>query len=106
MDRGNLHDAVDRELRALPEDIRASYQHICKMIGELGLDRVGMPHVRRLEGKLWEMRMKGRGDEARAIYVVVRERRLVVLVAFMKKTQKTPRRMIELALQREREIQP
>lgn len=63
-----LHDAVDRELRALPEDIRASYQCICKMIGALGLDRVGMPHVRHLEGKLWEMRMKGRGDEARAIY--------------------------------------
>jgi len=38
--------------------------------------------------------------------VVVRECRIVVLVAFMKKTQKTPRRMIELALQREREIQP
>jgi ribosome-binding protein aMBF1 (putative translation factor) len=49
------------------------------------------------------MRMKGKDRISRAIYVTAKERRIVVLRVFVKKTQKTPRREIEIALQRARE---
>ncbi len=44
--------------------------------------------------------MKGRDGISRALYVVVKTKRLVVIRVFAKKSQKTPRREIELALKR------
>jgi phage-related protein len=61
-----------------------------------------MPHVKHIEGKLWEIRATGRDGIARALYVTTAPRRVIVLCAFVKKTQKTPRREIELALRRAR----
>ena len=55
-------------------------------------------------GPLWEMRLKGRDGISRAFYVVARPRRVVVVRVFVKKTQKTPRREIELALKRAEDV--
>ena len=62
------------------------------------------PYVKHLEGPLWEMRMKGRDGISRAIYVTARDGRVVVVRVFVKKTQKTPRREINLALERATEV--
>jgi phage-related protein len=64
----------------------------------------GEPHVKHLEGKLWELRLTGRDGIARALYVTAIGRRVVVVRAFVKKTQRTPRAEIELALRRAKEI--
>ena len=50
------------------------------------------------------MRLKGRDGIARALYITWIGRRVVVLRVFVKKTEKTPRREIELALARAKEI--
>jgi phage-related protein len=55
--------------------------------------------------RLWEIRLTGRDGIARALYVTAGDRRVVVLRVFQKKTQKTPRREIELALQRAKELE-
>jgi phage-related protein len=52
------------------------------------------------------MRLTGRDGIARALYVTVVGRRVIVVHAFVKKTQKTPRSAIELALRRAKEIKP
>ncbi len=65
-----------------------------------------MPHVRPLGGKLWEMRLPGQAGIGRALYVAAAGRRLVVLHAFLKKTPKTPKRAIELARARLKEVKP
>ena len=70
----------------------------------VGVDRVGPPHVKHLQGRLWEMRLRGRDGIARALYVTATGQRVVVVRVFVKKTQKTPRREIELALERAKEI--
>ena len=51
-----------------------------------------------------EMRMKGKDGIARAVYVTAKGRRLVVLRIFTKKTEKTPRREIDLATRRAKEV--
>ena len=71
-----------------------------------GAQKVGLPHVRPLEGKLWEMRMSGKDGIARAAYVAASGKRLIVLHVFVKKTQKTPRRAIETAWARLKELEP
>lgn len=99
-----LDDVVKAELHALPADQIARFLRIGDMIQALGLERVGEPHVKHIEGPLWEMRMKGRDGISRAFYVVARPKRVVVVRVFVKKTQKTPRREIELALQRAEDV--
>ena len=54
---------------------------------------------------MWEMRMKSKDGISRAVYVTAKGRRLVVVRVFVKKTQKTPRREIDIALQRAQEVQ-
>ena len=90
-----LDDRVRKELGILPADMKAQ---------GYGFDQVREPHVRHLEGSLWEMRMKGRDGISRAIYLTASGRRVVVVRVFVKKTQKTPRREIDLALERAKEV--
>jgi phage-related protein len=61
---------------------------------------VGEPHVKHVEGRLWEMRLRGRSGISRALYVTATGQRVLIVRVFVKKTEKTPRREIELALAR------
>jgi phage-related protein len=99
-----LDHRVARELDALPDDMQARFRHIAEMIMAQGIDGVHEPHVKHLEGRLWEMRMKGRDGIARVIYVTAKGERVVVVHAFVKKTQKTPRQALEVARQRAKEV--
>ena len=101
-----LDARVQDELEALPADMRARFRRIVELIQSHGLERMREPHVKHLEGRLWEMRMKGRDGISRAIYVTARGRRVVVVRAFVKKTQKTPQQEIDLALERAKEVNP
>lgn len=65
---------------------------------------MGEPHVQHIEGKLWEMRVSGNRVEGRALYVAAVGRRVIVVLAFVKKTRKTPDRYIRLALERAKRI--
>ena len=58
------------------------------------------PLVRHLEGKLWELREESQTNIYRLIYFFFTGRRIVFVHGFQKKTQKTPRREIEIAQQR------
>jgi phage-related protein len=84
--------------------MRARFGRIVDLIQGYGLERTREPHVKHLEGPLWEIRMKGRDGISRAIYVTAKGRRVVVVRVFVKKTPKTPRREIDLALERAKEV--
>lgn len=101
-----LNETVDAELAELPADMRARLVRISELIETVGLPSVKEPHVRHLRGPLWEIRLKGTAGIARALYVTARAQRVVILRAFIKKTEKTPAREIELALDRVRELKP
>ena len=100
-----LNETVDSEVDAFPQDMRARLARIAKLIEEKGLERVGEPHVKHLEGRLWEIRLKGRSGSSRALYVTAVGKRVVIVRVFVKKTEKTPRREIELALSRAKSVQ-
>ena len=101
-----LNQTVLEELDTLPPDMRAKLDHIVRMIEKLGLHQVREPYIKPLRDKLWEMRIRGRDRIARAIYVTVKERRIVILHAFIKKTPKTPAAAIRTALFRMKELKP
>jgi phage-related protein len=55
---------------------------------------------------MWEIRLKGKAGIARALYVTAKEQRLVIVRAFIKKTEKTPAGEIVLARERAKEVKP
>ena len=99
-----LDSDVLAEMQGQPDDIKAKFARIVQLIEGHGLERVREPYIKHLEGKLWEMRMKGRDTIARAIYVTATGKRIVVVRVFTKKSQKTPRREIETARERAKEV--
>jgi phage-related protein len=99
-----LDDEVLAAPSAFPRDIRGIFERIVSLIVGHGLERVREPYVKHLEGQVWEMRMKGRDGIARAACVTATGRRVAVVHVFAKKTQKTPRREIDTALRRAKEV--
>jgi len=99
-----LNEIVESEVHGLPRDMQAKFAHIVRLIESQGLERLRDPYIKHVERSLWEMRLTGRDGIARALYVTAVGRRVVVLRAFIKKTQKTPRPEIELAQKRAKEV--
>jgi phage-related protein len=98
-------DVAVEEAGALPPDLRAKLERFAELIEAHGIAALREPYAKHLEGRLWELRLKGRSGIARSLYVTVTGKRVVVLRTFVKKTQKTPRREIHLALARAKEIE-
>lgn len=99
-----LNSTAEAEVNALPSDMQMHFARITDLMREFGLQAMHGPYVKHLSGKLWEMRLKGRSGIARSIYVAASGQRVVVLRTFVKKTETTPRREIEIALERMKEL--
>ena len=66
---------------------------------------IGMPYCRSLGNGLWEVRSGlTDGKIGRVLFSIVRGR-MVLLHGFIKKTQKTPAKDLELALKRMKEVE-
>ncbi len=99
-----LDHRVEREFLSLQPDMKANYWHVISLIREFGSHNVGMPHIRFLGNKLWEIRIRGKNGLARAIYTIASDKKLIILYVFIKKTPKTPQQAIEIALKRAKEV--
>ena len=96
--------AVDAEIEALPAALRARLIRLLETVENVGLDALRAPHVRHLDGKLWELRVRVEEGIARGIYVTAAGRRVVVLHVFAKKSRKTPRRALATARERMKQV--
>lgn len=64
---------------------------------------MGEPHVKPIEGKLWELRIQYKTDQVRIIYFIDENQTIVLLHGFVKKDQKIRRSEIETAQKRLKE---
>ena len=96
--------AVEAEIEALPVAVRARLIRLLEAVENVGLEALHAPHGKHLVGKLWELRVRAKGGIARGIYVMPTGRRVVVLHVFAKKSRKTPRRALETARERMRQV--
>lgn len=82
--------------------LKAKALRILLHIEEYGL-QAAIGHIKKFTGTpLWEIRILG-GDSARILYVTQVGKRILLLHAFYKKTQKTPSKELAIALKRLRE---
>ena len=77
---------------------------LVELIEQVGFSGLPRDSVKHLEDKLWELRITGRDGISRAIYVTAAGQRVVIVRVFIKKTQKTPQRELELARERAKEV--
>ena len=61
---------------------------------------LGMPFTRSIEKGLFEIRAKGKEGIGRAFFCTIVDRRIVILHAYIKKTQKAPQKELKIARKR------
>lgn len=99
-----FHEGVLAEVESWPVDVLADYARLVELLTEYG-PSLHLPHSRAFGGGLFELRPRGRSGIGRAFYCFMLGRRIVVLHAFIKKTQQTPDRELKLARKRLKELQ-
>ena len=95
--------SVRTELDGWPPGLRARYRALALRMLEHGPD-LGMPHTRSLGGGLYEIRAKAAEGIGRAIFCTLVGQRIVILHGFVKKTDKTPARDLDLARNRMKQV--
>jgi phage-related protein len=96
-------ESVRREIEEWPVGIRAMYARITERMEVFG-PHLGMPFTRPMGDGLFELRAKGKEGIGRAFFCTAVGHIILILHAFIKKSQKTPRRDLELARRRLREV--
>ena len=88
---------LEKFLENLEKSTLAKVVRTLELLEKFG-SHLTMPHSRKIAGKLFELRVRG-GQEIRIFYTF-KNGTIVLLHAFIKKTQKTPSRELEAALNR------
>ena len=99
-----FHANGKEEIEALSLKMRAKLEHILNLLQDYGPLYVREPYVKHLQDKLWEIRLKDKDGIARVIYILTNKKRIVLLHAFIKKTQKAPKEAFKIALKRMNEV--
>jgi phage-related protein len=94
---------VQSWISKLPINIRAAYAKLTELLTEFGMD-LRLPYSRAMGDGLFELRPRGKEGIARVFYCTLVGRRIVVLHGFIKKTQETPRKELEIAIRRMKEV--
>jgi phage-related protein len=96
-------EEVEESILSLPDTLAARYVVLTRRMAAVGAN-LGPPHTDSLRDGLFELRLKGAEGIARVFFCTLVARRIMMLHSFIKKSQKTPVREIEVARKRMKEI--
>lgn len=94
---------VFKEINGFEKDFVAKFFATIKRMADDGPD-LGMPHTKAMGKGLFEIRVQGKDGIMRAFYCVAHLKEIVILHAFIKKTQKTPDHDLGIAIKRMKEV--
>ena len=94
---------VQTQIEDWPSGIAASFARITEQIIVSG-PNLGMPYTKSFGEGLFEIRARGAEGIGRAFFCCLVGRRVVVLHGFIKKTQATPAKELDIARKRQKEI--
>jgi phage-related protein len=97
------HPKVLAEIEEWPVEVLADYARLLELLMDHG-PNLRLPHSRSLGDGLFELRPRGRSGIGRAMYCFLVGKRVVVVHAFVKKTQQTPDQDLKLARKRVKEL--
>jgi phage-related protein len=96
-------EAVQEAILDLPDTLAARYVVLTRRMVALG-PNLGEPHTKAMKNGLFELRLKGAEGIARVFYCTQVGRRIVILHCFVKKSQRTPARELNMAMSRLKEV--
>lgn len=95
-------EAVD-EFFSLSGELQGRLFALLELLEEVGIFQIPPKRKKHLKGEIWELRVDALEGTARALYLT-RKKDVFIVLIFVKKTEKTPQRIIKLAEKRIREV--
>lgn len=96
-------EEIEDEILNLPTTLLARYLRLTETMKENGGD-LGMPRTRAMKKGLFELRLKGKEGIGRVFYCTIKGNKIYMLHSFIKKTDKTPPRELDIAIKRMQEV--
>ena len=97
------NSVLEQDILELPPGFVARFIGLAERMEVYGPD-LGIPHTRAMGGGLFELRLKASEGIARVFYCTVVDRKIVMLHQFIKKSEKTPRKELDVARKRMKEV--
>jgi phage-related protein len=94
---------LEEEVLGLPAGFVARFVRYAERMEMFGPD-LGMPHTRAMGSGLFELRLKAPEGIARVMFCTLVGREIIMLHQFVKKSEKTPRKELETARRRMKEV--
>ena len=95
----NGKSPIEDFLDNLPSKDLAQTRKEISLLRDFGPFKLGMPHVKYLDDKIWELRIRGKNHH-RIIWFILKRHNIVFLHAFTKKENRISRRHLDTAFQR------
>ena len=99
----DFYPGVESAVLELPDKLQAKMLRLFDLVEEHGA-HLGEPHTKALSYGLFELRAKALEGIARSIFYYISGKKIMVLHVFIKKTQKTPKKELEIAVKRMQEV--
>ena len=93
----------ERFIHDLSTQVRAAILAVFKDVQDYGFDAKGC-EFRQIEGKLWEIKIRAPSGGYRFFYVMLAADHLHILHSYKKQGQKAPKRELEVARKRLKEV--
>ena len=97
------NESVKQDTLSFPKKILAKTISIMELIEELG-PNLGKPYTDSFGDGLFEIRAKGEEGIGRSLFCYATRKRIIILHSFVKKSQKTPKKELEIAKKRQKEF--
>lgn len=93
-------ETVQKNILKFPKSILAKYLKITDLLEKEGPEYLGLPHSKSLGNGLFELRIKAKEGIARVFYIYQIKNKIIMLHSFIKKTQKTSKKELDIAQKR------
>lgn len=98
-----FNQSVKEDTRALPTSIKAKFIAILNKMQIHG-PHLGLPFTKAMGSGLFEIRAKGQEGIGRGMFCMMASNQILILHVFVKKTQATPKKELDLAIKRMKEV--
>jgi phage-related protein len=99
----DFYSGVQDAIIEMPPKIQARMIRLLELMEEHGAN-LGSPHTASMGDGLFEIRAKAKEGIGRALFCYMKGEHVYILHAFVKKSQKTPKKDLELAKIRMKEV--
>ncbi len=99
----SFYDGVKEDIIALPVKLGARVVRLLDMM-EIHGANLGSPHTEAMGNGLFEIRAKAQEGIARGLFCYMDGKHIYVLHVFVKKTEKTPKKEMDIAIERMKKV--